>query len=100
MDDAERKEELAVSDSRFVKDYEYQIETIIPFLQTTYMVHEIINLEYEVRNSVNIAIKEVGRNRKDRYSSIGYTNYLAQLIENEEEANKRNYMSSDFLFLT
>lgn len=99
MDDAERKEELAVSDSRFAKDYEYQIETIIPFLQTTYMVHEIINLEYEVRNSGNIAIKEVGRNRKDRYSSIGYTNYLAQLIENEEEANKRNATSSDFLFL-
>lgn len=99
MDESERKEDFVANDPMFVKDSIYQANLMIPFLQTTYMVHEIINLEYEIRNGGNIAIKESGRNRKDRYSSIGYTNYLAQLIENEEYVNKNKRKKTKFFFL-
>lgn len=47
------------------------------------MVNEIINLEWDASGG-NIRISEKGANRKDRYSSIAYANYLAKIIEHEE----------------
>ena len=52
-------------------------------------VFETLNLVYEVRDKGNIAVREQGRNRKDRYSSIAYGNYLAGLIEKEEFKKKK-----------
>ena len=51
-----------------------------PYIQTTSMVNEIINLEYTVGTGL-IKVYEVGRNRKDRYSSLGYANHLADELE-------------------
>lgn len=41
----------------------------VPYVQTTYMINELINLDHEVRGT-NIKIKERSGARKDRYSAI------------------------------
>ena len=60
-------------------------------------VFETLNLVYEVRDKGNIAVREQGRNRKDRYSSLSYANYLAELIENEKY-KKGKKRKSKFMF--
>lgn len=55
--------------------------TLRPFIQTTALINEMVNLEYETRNGF-IKIKETNGNRKDRYSSLGYANYYASMLEN------------------
>ena len=73
-------------------------ELMAPYIQTSQFIFETLNLEYEVRPTGNIAIKEKSGHRKDRYSSLAYTNYLAQLIE-DDEYRKRNTSSVDFFML-
>lgn len=64
---------------------------LYPYLQTTALINELVSLEYEVRG-VYIRIKEVGTATKDRYSSLAYGNYYANVLENElREEHKKNY---------
>jgi hypothetical protein len=53
-----------------------QIKYKMPYIQTTLLINELINLEHEVKG-VNIKVKEKSGMRKDRYSSLGY-NYWVQ----------------------
>ena len=53
-----------------------QLKYKMPYIQTTLLVHELINLESETRG-VNIKITEKPGARKDRYSSLAY-NYWVQ----------------------
>jgi hypothetical protein len=53
-----------------------QIRYKMPYIQTTLLINELINLEHEVKG-VNIKITEKSGMRKDRYSSLGY-NYWVQ----------------------
>ena len=48
----------------------------IPFIHTTLLVNELINLEYEAKGT-NVKVYEKSGMRKDRVSSIGY-NYWVQ----------------------
>ena len=96
IDENEKKDDFS-NDKNFATDGIYKAEKLIPFIQTSQFVFETLNLEYEVRPSGNIAIKEKGKNRKDRYSSLAYVNYLAQLIDNEEY-KRRNKKSGGFMF--
>ena len=54
----------------------------MPYIQTTLMINELINLEYEAKNSV-IKVKEKSGWRKDRYSSLSYNIFVAKIIERE-----------------
>lgn len=98
IDENEKKDDFA-KDKRFHQDGGYAAYKLLPFVQTSQSIFEILNLEYEIRNTGNIAVHEVGRNRKDRYSSLGYANYLAELIEQKEYKNKRKGKKK-FMFLT
>lgn len=97
VDENEKKSDFD-EDKDFHKDGVYQANKLLPFIQTSQFIFETINLEYEVRPTGNIAIKEKSGHRKDRYSSVGYTNYLAQLID-DEEYRKRKKKKSGYLFL-
>ena len=55
-------------------------ELLMPYIQTTLMINEIVNLEYEVIGN-RIKIYETGTNRKDRYSALAYANYIASELE-------------------
>ena len=96
--DENTKENDLKGDKKFHQDAEYHANMVLPFIQTSQFIFETLNLEYEQRNSGNIAIKN-GAKRKDRFSSLAYANYLAELIE-KEEYKKRNKKSREFMFFT
>lgn len=65
-----------------------QAYKIRPYAQTTAMINELINLESQIYNGF-VRIKEKGRNRKDRYSSISYGNFLAKILERDLKKTKK-----------
>lgn len=97
-DDNEKRQDLEINDKKFNNmTASEQIDVLEPFIEITSMVNEIINLEYEAVGG-NIKISEKGSNRKDRYSSIAYANYLAKIIEHEEIAKKSRSNNQIFFF--
>lgn len=50
-----------------------------PYAQTSLMINELINLEHEVKGT-NIKIKEKSGMRKDRFSSLEYSNWCVQQL--------------------
>ncbi|MED4883898.1 hypothetical protein [Bacillus smithii] len=79
-------------------DEETKVKLKLPYVQTTLLINEMVNLEGE-RNpdSGVIKIKEQGRNRKDRYSSLAYGNYIANELE-RELLKDDNVSVDDYLF--
>ena len=68
---------------------EEQAKLLLPFTQTTLLVGELVNLDYDVLNG-KIKIKEKNTARKDRYSSVAYANYLCeQIIEEKRKSEKK-----------
>lgn len=63
-------------------DVEKQLMFELPFYQTTALINEMINLDYENKDG-KIKIKEVSTMRKDRYSSISYGYMISDLMERE-----------------
>lgn len=61
---------------------EDQQRLITPFIQTTSMINEMVNLEYKMQGGY-IKVHESRGGRKDRYSSIAYANYFARMLESE-----------------
>lgn len=80
-------------------DTAFQVELEAPYMQTTLLINEMINLEGE-RNSANGQIKltEPRSGRKDRYSSVSYGNYVANILERQlnEKSKEANY--DDYMF--
>ena len=50
-----------------------------PYMQTSLMINELINLEHEIKGT-NVKIKERSGMRKDRYSSLEYNYYAVQQL--------------------
>lgn len=63
-------------------DVEKQLLFELPFYQTTALINEMINLDYENRDG-KIKIKEQSSMRKDRYSSISYGYFISNELERE-----------------
>lgn len=66
-----------------------QARYLAPYLQTTALVNEMISLEADYSGGI-VALEEVGRNRKDRFSSLAYANFLAQEIEVKNRKKRGN----------
>lgn len=99
VNEIEGKEYLIEKHNFMSKSPEEQAELLKPYVQTTALVNEMVNLEYEMRNGY-VKVKEVGRNRKDRYSSLAYGNYYAKLIEQDLLRDKNNNNQAvDFLLI-
>ena len=60
---------------------------IKPYVETTLLIYELINLEHKVTGT-NVKVTEKSGMRKDRYSSLAY-NYWVQCQLEREELNKR-----------
>ena len=56
-----------------------QAQIKAPYMQTSLMVNELINLEHEIKGT-NVKIKERSGMRKDRYSSLEYNYYTVQQL--------------------
>ena len=75
-----------------------RIELLYPYIQTTLLINEMVNLEYEQKGT-NIKIKELSGNRKDRYSSLSYGNYFANTLERKNNKQKMNsHTTQIFMF--
>lgn len=59
-----------------------QMQYKLPYVQTTLLVYELINLEYEIKGT-NVKITEKSGMRKDRYSSLAYNYWVQCQLERE-----------------
>lgn len=66
---------------------EIKIKFKMPYFQTSLLINEMMNLESERTDSGLIKLREQGSNRKDRYSSLSYGNYIANQLE--KKLNKK-----------
>ena len=62
--------------------FKAQVKAILPFIQTTRLVDELIKLILEV-NGQWVKLREHSGMRKDRYSSLAYNIWVSKQIENE-----------------
>lgn len=68
-----------------------------PYVHTSLMINELINLEYETKNNV-VRVKEKHGMRKDRYSSLSYNIYVAKHIEHEHMNQEKKKTVQDLVF--
>lgn len=73
---------------------EQRVMAKMPYIQTSLLVNELINLRYEI-NGTNIKLRERSGMRKDRYSSIAYNNYVTNVISKTEHDK---YINNSELF--
>lgn len=83
INDIEAKEDLIEAKGYMKKSDEEKHYLLRPYVQATALTNELVNLIYRVQGGY-IKIEEVGTTTKDRYSSIGYGNYVATLLEQEQ----------------
>ena len=65
----------------------------LPYVHTTLLGNELINLEYEAKNGI-IKVQEKTGMRKDRYSSLSYNIYVAKELERRMARGPRNGMDA------
>lgn len=68
---------------------EQQVEVLIPYEQTNSLINEMLNLETVIVSN-EVTLRETGSMRKDRYSSVAYGNYVADILENDYLATINN----------
>lgn len=92
----EKEYEEAMYETSFYAglDEALKLELKLPYIQTTLTVNELVNLDCTLQGS-EIRIAERGQERKDRYSSLSYGNFLA----NELERQLRNLQTDTDVFL-
>lgn len=68
----------------------------MPYIQTTLLIYELINLQYEIKGT-NVKIVEKSGMRKDRYSSLAYNYWVQCQIERKllNQANK-NFVAAEY----
>ena len=67
-----------------------QVREKIPYLQTTFLIEELINLEHDIVNGL-VKVKEKSGMRKDRYSSLEYNYFVAQELARKLKPKKNNF---------
>jgi hypothetical protein len=77
---------------------EEQVNFQLPYVQTTFLINEMINLEKVDTENNLIKLKEPSTKRKDRYSSLGYAVYIGKELESKLRPEvKSNVNISDLL---
>lgn len=94
----EAREEFATKKNYQKLSEEEKLKMIVPYMQTNILVNELINLGYVISENGFIKVHEVGTNRKDRYSSFAYANYLCRQIEKDLNKNTKGARLNRFCF--
>lgn len=68
---------------------EEKVKLEVPFVQTTLLMNELVNLEHEIVGGF-VKVKEKSGKRKDRFSSLSYANFLAKLLEQDLHEYEEN----------
>lgn len=74
-------------------DLDIQTQVKMPYVHTSLLINELVNLEYEAKSD-GVKIKERSGMRKDRYSSLSYNNYVANQLERQLSRNVGNTMET------
>lgn len=83
IDDDEFKSMMLARDEKYItQSAQDRINMELPYIQTNLLVTETINLDVEILNG-KIKVKEKGKARKDRFSSLLYLNALASHLEHD-----------------
>lgn len=98
VNDLEAKETLNKIKGNDKLTPEEKAKFMIPYLQTTLFINEIINLEAEYKDNGNIKLKEPRNGRKDRYSSITYGNYISNILERSLLTNEEDNDDEQLVF--
>ena len=96
INEIEAEDYLIEHQDFLLKNEEEKTRLIMPYIQTTLMQNEIIELEMDVTGKY-LKLKEKGNMRKDRYSSVSYGIYF---IKKEQEPKLKKKSKGKFLFLT
>lgn len=75
-------------------------QLMLPYLNTTLLINELINLKYEPKKGNLIKVSEKSGFRKDRYSSLSYNYWLVNQLELELSKPKEVSIDVQFLFRT
>lgn len=67
-----------------------------PYYQTSSLITEMVNLDYEVVNG-KIKVKETSGMRKDRYSAVSYSLFIANEIERDLRSFQSEYEFCTFI---
>lgn len=78
---------------------ESKYEFLMPYIHTTQLITEMMNLEGEITEAGLIKLREQGSGRKDRYSSLAYLNYIASELERKNKQKKKHEFDPSQLFL-
>jgi len=70
----------------------------MPYVHTGLLINELINLEYEAKDSV-VRVKEKSGWRKDRYSSLSYNIWVSKQLETELKKPKSVFDPTKILAL-
>lgn len=76
---------------------EGRMRLLEPYIHTSLLINELINLEYETKNNV-IRVKEKSNMRKDRYSSLAYNVYVANHIERDYMTRQTTQSFEELVF--
>ncbi len=81
--------ESAIKEKSKEKDYEKLAEQLVPHVETSLFVDEVMNLIYEARGN-NTVVKQVSKQMdKDRYSAVSYGLYYIYLEEQKNQQRKK-----------
>jgi hypothetical protein len=76
---------------------EDRVSMELAYVQTTLLVNELVNLEHDIVGGY-VKIKEKSGKRKDRYSSLGFANYLAKILEGENLQQDEYDIDDDLVY--
>jgi hypothetical protein len=98
INEIEAKDNLSDKKNYLDSSIEDKVLMELPYVQTTLLVNELVNLEHQIVGGY-IKITEKAGKRKDRYSSLGFANYLAKILEGENLVDRsHNTNFSDYMF--
>lgn len=95
INEIEAEDYLVEHQNYLFKNEEEKVRLIMPYIQTTLMQNEIIELEMDVTGKY-LKLKEKSNMRKDRYSSISYGIYF---IKKEQEPKLKKKKGGSFISL-
>lgn len=79
---------------------EEQLKLQLPYINTTLLISELINLQYEAAPNNGVKVYAKRSKRKDRFSSLSYSVYVANQLEMDINKKRRQSVTTEsFSFL-
>lgn len=76
---------------------EDKLKIKLPYINTTLMINELINLETEVKGNF-VKVREKSNYRKDRYSALSYAIWLSNILEKDYQSSRSAKTVHDIVF--